>query len=186
MLKKMSALAYQKNDQTLWDAIKEVFELSDKEYLEIQKKAPRWAKSQIMSKKKANEDKSEYELVSASEVCDDFEAAVHKGLNLLAEKNGFKIQQQDIFLKNEAPKSNYQITVKFAKDNTLIITGCTFKPQRLEIDIFFRRQNTQKPFIQKIINVSAHLVLDKLCDFFHSGAKTDAQYLSFLTEYQNV
>lgn len=122
MLKKMSALAYQKNDQTLWDAIKEVFELSDKEYLEIQKKAPRWAKSQIMSKKKANEDKSEYELVSASEVCDDFEAAVHKGLNLLAEKNGFKIQQQDIFLKNEAPKSNYQITVKFAKDNTLIIT----------------------------------------------------------------
>ena len=59
MLKKMSALAYQKNDQTLWDAIKEVFELSDKEYLEIQKKAPRWAKSQIMSKKKANEDKSE-------------------------------------------------------------------------------------------------------------------------------
>lgn len=122
ILKKMSILAYQKHDQTLWDAIKEVFELSDKEYLEIQKKAPRWAKSQIMSKKKANEDKSEYELVSASEVCDDFEAAVHKGLTLLAEKNGFKIQQQDILLKSEKPKTNYQITVKFAKDNTLIIT----------------------------------------------------------------
>lgn len=75
-----------------------------------------------MSKKKANEDKSEYELVSASEVCDDFEAAVHKGLTLLAEKNGFKIQQQDILLKSEKPKTNYQITVKFAKDNTLIIT----------------------------------------------------------------
>lgn len=38
ILKKMSILAYQKYDQTLWDAIKEVFELSDKEYLEIQKK----------------------------------------------------------------------------------------------------------------------------------------------------
>ena len=118
----MSILAYQKHDQTLWDEIKEVFELSDKEYLEIQKKAPRWARSQVMSNKKANEDKSEYELVSASKDCDDFEAAVRKGLNLLAEKNGFRIQQQDIFLKNEAPKSNYQITVKFAKDNTLIIT----------------------------------------------------------------
>ena len=35
ILKKMSILAYQKHDQTLWDAIKEVFEL---EYLEIQKK----------------------------------------------------------------------------------------------------------------------------------------------------
>lgn len=122
MLKKMSALAYQKNDQTLWDVIKEVFELSDKEYLEIQKKAPRWARSQVMSNKKANEDKSEYELVSASKDCDDFEAAVRKGLNLLAEKNGFRIQQQDILLKSEKPKTNYQITVKFAKDNTLIIT----------------------------------------------------------------
>lgn len=122
ILKRMSILAYQKHDQTLWDEIKEVFELSDKEYLEIQKKAPRWARSQVMSNKKANEDKSEYELVSASKDCDDFEAAVRKGLNLLAEKNGFRIQQQDIFLKNEAPKSNYQITVKFAKDNTLIIT----------------------------------------------------------------
>lgn len=122
ILKRMSILAYQKHDQTLWDEIKEVFELSDKEYLEIQKKAPRWARSQVMSNKKANEDKSEYELVSVSKDCDDFEAAVRKGLNLLAEKNGFRIQQQDIFLKNEAPKSNYQITVKFAKDNTLIIT----------------------------------------------------------------
>lgn len=122
ILKRMSILAYQKHDQTLWDEIKEVFELSDKEYLEIQKKAPRWARSQVMSNKKANEDKSEYELVSSSKDCDDFEAAVRKGLNLLAEKNGFRIQQQDIFLKNEAPKSNYQITVKFAKDNTLIIT----------------------------------------------------------------
>ena len=72
ILKRMSILAYQKHDQTLWDEIKEVFELSDKEYLEIQKKAPRWARSQVMSNKKANEDKSEYELVSASKDCDDF------------------------------------------------------------------------------------------------------------------
>ena len=122
MLKKMSVLAYQKYNQTLWNAIKEVFKLSDKEYLEIQKKAPRWAKSQIMSKKKADEDKSEYELVNSSKICNSFEAAVHKGLTLLAEKNGFKIQQQDIFLKNEVPKSDYKIVVKFAKDNTLIIT----------------------------------------------------------------
>lgn len=38
ILKRMSILAYQKHDQTLWDEIKEVFELSDKEYLEIQKR----------------------------------------------------------------------------------------------------------------------------------------------------
>lgn len=38
ILKKMAVLAYQKHNQILWDAIREVFELSDKEYLETQKK----------------------------------------------------------------------------------------------------------------------------------------------------
>lgn len=122
MLKKMAVLAYKEHNQALWDAIKEVFELSDEEFLEVQKKAHRWAKSQIMSKKKANEDKSEYELVNSSKICNSFEAAVHKGLTLLAGKNGFKIQQQDILLKSETPKANYSITVKFDNDNTLIIT----------------------------------------------------------------
>lgn len=38
ILKKMAVLAYQKHSQILWDAVKKVFELSDEEYLEIQKK----------------------------------------------------------------------------------------------------------------------------------------------------
>lgn len=38
ILKKMAVLAYQKNNQILWDTVKEVFKLSDDEYLEIRKK----------------------------------------------------------------------------------------------------------------------------------------------------
>lgn len=34
----MAVLAYQKNNQILWDTVKEVFKLSDNEYLEIRKR----------------------------------------------------------------------------------------------------------------------------------------------------
>ena len=121
ILKKMAVLAYQKHSQILWDAVKEVFELSDEEYLEIQKKAHVWA-STITSRKNIKEDTSKYECVNSSKICDNFESAVHEGLTLLAQKNGFKIQQQDVILKGKAPKSDYKITVNFANNNTLIIT----------------------------------------------------------------
>ena len=122
ILKKMAVLAYQKNNQILWDTVKEVFKLSDDEYLEIRKKAHVWSNSIITSRKNIKENTSKYECINSSKVCDNFESAVHVGLTLLAEKNGFKIQQQDVILKSKAPKSDYKITVKFAKDNTLIIT----------------------------------------------------------------
>ena len=118
----MAVLAYQKNNQILWDTVKEVFKLSDNEYLEIRKKAHVWANSTIMSRKNIKGNTSKYECINSSKVCDNFESAVHMGLTLLVEKNGFKIQQQDVILKSEAPKSDYKITVKFANNNVLIIT----------------------------------------------------------------
>ena len=118
----MAVLAYQKNNQILWDTVKEVFKLSDNEYLEIRKKAHVWANSTIMSRKNIKGNTSKYECINSSKVCDNFESAVHMGLTLLVEKNGFKIQQQDVILKSEAPKSDYKFTVKFANNNVLIIT----------------------------------------------------------------
>ena len=76
------------------------------------KKAHVWA-STITSRKNIKEDTSKYECVNSSKICDNFESAVHEGLTLLAQKNGFKIQQQDVILKGKAPKSDYKITVNF-------------------------------------------------------------------------
>ena len=64
ILKKMAVLAYQKNNQILWDTVKEVFKLSDDEYLEIRKKAHVWSNSIITSRKNIKENTSKYECIN--------------------------------------------------------------------------------------------------------------------------
>lgn len=97
ILKKMAVLAYQKNNQILWDTVKEVFKLSDDEYLEIRKKAHVWSNSIITSRKNIKENTSKYECINSSKVCDNFESAVHVGLTLLAEKTALRFSNKMSF-----------------------------------------------------------------------------------------